>query len=69
MDHVILGKTVLASLLTAQKIVTTRTDFHVTITQHTATQESVRLTMCSAKETSDPVRYYMFFYHNHITYF
>ena len=52
MDHVILKSTVLASLLTAQKIVTIRMDLHVTMTRPIATQESARHMMHSAKNIS-----------------
>ena len=51
LGHVILKSTVLASLLTAQKIVTIRMDLRVMMTRPTATQESARRTMHSAKET------------------
>ena len=42
----------LASLLTVQRIVTARMDLHVTLTRPTATQESARLMMHSAKSIS-----------------
>ena len=51
-DHVILKSTVLASLLTAQKIVTSQMDLHVMIARPTATQESARHMMHSAKNIS-----------------
>ena len=52
LGSVTLKSTVLASLLTAQKIVTVRMDLHVMITRPTVTQESARHMMHSAKNTS-----------------
>ena len=52
LGHVTLKIAVLASLLTAQRIVTVRMDLHVMMTRPTATQESARLMMHSAKNIS-----------------
>ena len=48
---VILKSTALASLLTVQRIFTARMDLHVTITRATATWESAKLMMHSARST------------------
>ena len=52
LDSVILKNDVLASLVTVQRIVTSRMDLHVIITPLIATQESARLMTPSAKCTS-----------------
>ena len=49
LDSVILKSTVLASLLTAQRMNTARMDLHVIITRPTAILESARLMTGSAK--------------------
>jgi hypothetical protein len=56
MDHVTLKNSVLARLLTAQRIYTFRMDLYVMITRPTATQESARRTMDSARQTLHPTK-------------
>ena len=51
LDHVTLKNSVLASLLTAQRIYTSKMDLRVMITRLTATQERARLMTHSVKDT------------------